>query len=317
MTFGQKLKQHRQKLGYTQKELADKLNVSFQTISKWESDINEPDFSSLRKLSEIFQCSVDSLISNKDEESEAKQEQLIVEEAQNTETEALVPVKEEEEKKEESPIAEKKPSDHCSKCGKDIYDGDKVHHVNKQSKSGVKEIVTICDECFVRHEKEIEERARQIDRQVAKEKDSKPIGLAHDCKKVFVWAIIIGIISLIITLIVCINNHETIGIPLTVILPIVIGYAMVSDIYCIFTDTFISEIFGSIATFSIKFPGLIFSFSLEGFAWLIAMKVLFAVLGFLIGLGAILLGLAISAVFSIFCFIPFVIRDRLTNKTLS
>lgn len=67
MTFGQNIKENRLKKGYTQKALADMLNVSFQTVSKWESDINEPDLASLRKLSEIFDCSIDSLLSSKEE----------------------------------------------------------------------------------------------------------------------------------------------------------------------------------------------------------------------------------------------------------
>ena len=43
MTFGQKIKPLRTKSNLTQKELAEKMNVTFQTISKWESDTNEPD----------------------------------------------------------------------------------------------------------------------------------------------------------------------------------------------------------------------------------------------------------------------------------
>ena len=44
MTFGQKLKKLRTEKNLTQKDLADQLHVTFQTVSKWESDINEPDF---------------------------------------------------------------------------------------------------------------------------------------------------------------------------------------------------------------------------------------------------------------------------------
>ena len=48
MTLGQKLKKLRTDKGLTQKDLADQLHVTFQTVSKWESDINEPAFSTLK-----------------------------------------------------------------------------------------------------------------------------------------------------------------------------------------------------------------------------------------------------------------------------
>ena len=38
----------------TQRELAEKMQVSFQTISKWENGINLPDVTHLPKLAEIF-----------------------------------------------------------------------------------------------------------------------------------------------------------------------------------------------------------------------------------------------------------------------
>ena len=62
MTLGQSIKTRRVKLGLTQTDLALKLNVSFQTVSKWEKDINEPDVKTLKKLSLIFGCSIDELV---------------------------------------------------------------------------------------------------------------------------------------------------------------------------------------------------------------------------------------------------------------
>ena len=45
----------------TQEDLAKKLNVSRQTISKWENDQSQPDISSLIRLSELFQISVEEV----------------------------------------------------------------------------------------------------------------------------------------------------------------------------------------------------------------------------------------------------------------
>lgn len=50
MTLGQKIKKLRNEKNLTQKELADQIYVTFQTVSKWEKDENEPDVATLREL---------------------------------------------------------------------------------------------------------------------------------------------------------------------------------------------------------------------------------------------------------------------------
>lgn len=52
----------RKRVGFTQKELAEKMNVSDKTISKWENGITEPDNKALVDLSKIFNISVDELL---------------------------------------------------------------------------------------------------------------------------------------------------------------------------------------------------------------------------------------------------------------
>ena len=47
MKFNERLKFFREKKGYTQDEIASKLNISRQSVSKWENGINEPDFETL------------------------------------------------------------------------------------------------------------------------------------------------------------------------------------------------------------------------------------------------------------------------------
>ena len=62
MKFNEKLKVLRESKGYTQDELADKLNIARQSVSKWETGINEPDFDTLKKLCQILDCSISELI---------------------------------------------------------------------------------------------------------------------------------------------------------------------------------------------------------------------------------------------------------------
>ena len=54
MTLGQKIKKLRNEKGLTQKDLADQVHVTFQTVSKWEKDENEPDVSTLRELAKLY-----------------------------------------------------------------------------------------------------------------------------------------------------------------------------------------------------------------------------------------------------------------------
>lgn len=56
------IKKRRKELGLTQKELADKLNVSFQAISKWETGETLPDTSLLLILCNELETSVDTLL---------------------------------------------------------------------------------------------------------------------------------------------------------------------------------------------------------------------------------------------------------------
>lgn len=61
-TFGQRLARLRKEKGFTQEDIADKINISSQTVSKWENDISSPDIQTLIKLSDIFEVSLDDLL---------------------------------------------------------------------------------------------------------------------------------------------------------------------------------------------------------------------------------------------------------------
>lgn len=61
--FGNNLNRLRKKEGYSQEELANKLHVTRQTISKWELEQTAPDLKDLKKISDVFNISLDELIS--------------------------------------------------------------------------------------------------------------------------------------------------------------------------------------------------------------------------------------------------------------
>lgn len=64
MKFGFKLLELRKKEGLSQEELAYKLDVTRQTISKWELNETSPDIMQAKKLSKIFSVSLDELVDN-------------------------------------------------------------------------------------------------------------------------------------------------------------------------------------------------------------------------------------------------------------
>lgn len=62
MKFGDKLIQLRKKNGLSQEELAAKLNVSRQSVSKWESNNTYPETDKIVQICNIFDCTMDDLI---------------------------------------------------------------------------------------------------------------------------------------------------------------------------------------------------------------------------------------------------------------
>ena len=77
MKFNEKLKALREAKGLTQEDVASKLNISRQSVSKWEQGINEPDFETTKKLCQILECSLEELIDDDKEIILSKEERNI------------------------------------------------------------------------------------------------------------------------------------------------------------------------------------------------------------------------------------------------
>lgn len=60
--FSKNIKYLRTKTNMTQQELANKLFVTGQAVSKWEQDKSMPDTTMLKPISELFNCSIDDLL---------------------------------------------------------------------------------------------------------------------------------------------------------------------------------------------------------------------------------------------------------------
>lgn len=64
MEIGKKIMELRKKNGFSQEELADKVGVARQTISKWELGETSPDLKQAKELSNILKVSLDELTDN-------------------------------------------------------------------------------------------------------------------------------------------------------------------------------------------------------------------------------------------------------------
>ncbi len=71
-TLGERINKYRTAQGLSQLELSELLDVSRQSISKWETDVAVPELSKLVKMAEIFEISLDALVLGK--EAEVKEE---------------------------------------------------------------------------------------------------------------------------------------------------------------------------------------------------------------------------------------------------
>lgn len=80
MEFNNKLYDLRKQKGFSQEELANRLNVSRQTVSKWEVGDSTPDLEKLVAISDLFEISLDELVLDKaavsSEETSSKSEVL-------------------------------------------------------------------------------------------------------------------------------------------------------------------------------------------------------------------------------------------------
>ncbi|MDD6233278.1 MAG: helix-turn-helix transcriptional regulator, partial [Frisingicoccus sp.] len=68
MILAEKITRLRKQKGWSQEELASRLNISRQSVSKWESTASIPELDKIIKLSEIFGVSTDYLLKEEIEE---------------------------------------------------------------------------------------------------------------------------------------------------------------------------------------------------------------------------------------------------------
>lgn len=263
------IKNLRKEKGFTQKDLADLLHVTSQAVSRWEQGEVEPSLDTIVNIAKIFSVTTDEIIYGPESKPKPEvvtevKEKIIVEQAKPVLT-------------------------ICENCKRPIYKSEEIVTQTKACGRGKSSTHYICADC----DKKIKEQERK-----AKEKYAKT-----QRKKSYIFSSIIAGVVLFSGIIYA-NTQNSDGRIIT--LAILLSIFTYTFVACLFLkNNFLGEAFMTIASWGfVKFPGLIFSFSLEGFAWLIGIKILFGLLGILIAIAAIAIALAICMILSIIVY-PF------------
>lgn len=314
MSVGSNIRNLREKKGVSQKELSDVLSVTPQAVSRWENDAVEPSIETLRMMSSYFEVSLDVLL-----QKEPPKEETVVDAASETE-ESLTPGSTNpEESPKDKPIHEL--AGLCARCGKAIYrdedygfgskeerrrggrgnHGTITHfHYDPKATSGK---AIFCKSCCeeIERERQYAIRAHQID---CMEKGKKGMG----------WGLFTGIFGGLILALISLyffsHQQGTTGGWLLGLSP-VLGYLLFSLVYVLVIDnTFVSDLFLEVVSIGfVKMPGVIFSLDFDGIAFLIAVKILLAVLGFAIALAALVAAVLLAGIFACFVF-PYSLRQN-------
>lgn len=278
MGLGKNIQKLRIQAGLTQKDLAEKLFVTAQAVSRWEQDIVEPNIQTLRQMSEIFGVSLDEIISGKADEK-------TVEEVVET-------------------TPQKQVLCMCDTCHRPIYVGEEV----KDTKHKTGAVVHECPECY---EKRVAaEKAKvALDAKTKRKNGIKKriIGIVVGCISMTLIAII-AIASGIST------NNAAIVIPTGVVLAVMMGLFLFNMIV---NNSFIPDVWFSVCDWGfVRMPGIIFELSLDGIIWLLTVKLLFWILGILLAIAAGILATILCMVLSIFVF-PYALVKSIKNPELS
>ena len=203
------------------------------------------------------------------------------------------PEKEEKEEVRETPPAQEPeakqavPVGMCMSCGRTLFEGD----------VGESKPILLCKRCAEQR------KQRQIKKRLAEDGEHK------ERRRGFIWGGIAAVVFLIISL--CAVPRDNLA---TYIVIAVCGtYAVFATVAQCLWDSYLTDVFLWFIERTIRFPGIIFSFDLDGLIFLVVMKLLFAAIGFLFGLAMAVLGIFVTLFLGFFSF-PFALIRK--NKEI-
>lgn len=296
-SIGAKILALRKAKGVTQADLGVYLNISYQAVSKWERGESCPDFLTMTRLAEYFGVSL-NYFAGTEEKTES-----VAEETAGTESVAEETVAEETQLQVEKE-PEKEMLGICKDCGKVVYRGEEW----------IVEPALICLKCRdrrarikkqkeleIKRKKEQEERARIEAEAFRQEQIARKRNKGFIIGGIFAGLGVLG------------------GLALSILCGFVPDgwiFLVLGLIFGGFTFTFITQmVWGGFVRDCALFggtiigtPGIIFTFDLDGFIFLIGMKLLFALLRFAVYILSLLFFVVVAVLLSPFTFVPALIR---------
>ena len=300
--IGENIKKLRTQNQMTQKDLADKLFVTSQAVSRWENGEVEPSLSTLQEIAKIFNVTMNELFANEEDNKindDSIEKEQIEDGMVHTRSSSQVRVIKEDEKIQNDEkvvyvVKESKPVlCICSQCHKPIYEQKDIVTKTTYGMRRERHETYICSDC---------DKANKIrrERELREERQKRRI---HS----FIWPSLIFIIVLIVA-ITNISKGDSRG-------WIIFAGSFLSFTFSacmILSNNIIPEVWIAIASKSIAWPGLIFTLDLDGIVWFITVKLTLMILSFLFSIFLVLLATGIGFALSLFVY-PFALRNNIKN----
>lgn len=266
--YGKIIAQLRKENNMTQAELGAKLNVTYQAVSKWENDQSQPDFATMAQIAELFHVPLTIFLGGEENETAVA----------TAAAESAEPV-----------------LGYCTVCGNAV----RKDNVAQQRP------VLICKDCVEADARRKEEETRAAEQQKERQEQGRKWANKRTRNRGLIWGGVIALVVMILVAVFYAIGGGTAGAG--------IGAVLITGI---FVYTFSSQMFWGGFIFEtclfggkiIGTPGIIFSFDLDGFIFLIVMKVFFALLKLFIFLITFVFFAIVSILFSPFTFVPALIR---------
>jgi transcriptional regulator with XRE-family HTH domain len=275
--LGEKIKALRIEKGMTQKDLADKLFVTAQAVSRWENGEVEPSISTVVEMAKIFGVSGDLLlgVEGSTQQTEVKVEEKFVYQE---------PVK---------PVLGV-----CETCNKPIFEANDL--VRKTFGGRHQSTHLYCFSC---------ERKRQESEKMEKINRSRTNRI-----KAYVWGGIAAGIVLAITIFSAIDANDFSSVLFYSVIAVAI-FTFISC--CFLNNNFIGGLTIDIFQFGfVRMPGLIFGLDLDGIIWFLTVKLVLFILGIVLAIAFGILGLLIGGALSIVVY-PFALYKSYKHPELT
>ena len=266
--YGKIIAQLRREHNMTQAELGAKLNVTYQAVSKWENDQSQPDFATMAQIAELFHVPLTIFLSGEENETAVA----------TAAAEGAEPV-----------------LGYCTVCGNAV----------RQDNVAQQRPVLICKDCVEADARRKEEEARAAEQQKERQEQGRKLANKRTRNRGLIWGGVIALVVMILVAVFYAIGGGTAGAGIVAVL--ITGFFVYTFSSQMFWGGFIFEtcLFGGKI---IGTPGIIFSFDLDGFIFLIVMKVIFALLKLFIFLITFVFFAIVSILLSPFTFVPALIR---------